>query len=161
MSRHPDAELSAYATGSLAEHERARVEQHLAGCGACRAAVEDFHAIVESLATAPAPPPVAWPRYRAELRARRDAHRRTGWRERWLSPLPLGVAGALVAASVALVVYLGPGSRPSMDLAAIEYDGLAGRIEMIDKYPVVEQLDMLEDFDVIRNLDRLAPTREG
>jgi hypothetical protein len=43
----------------------------------------------------------------------------------------------------------------------MEADGLAARIEMIDNYRAVEQLDLLEDLDVIRNLDRLAPTREG
>ena len=151
MTRHPDTALSAYVTGSLGERERVQVEQHLAGCDACRAAVEDFRAIVESLAAnAPEPPPVAWPRYRAELRARREAARRPTWRERLLRPLPIGAAAAVATASVALMLYLVPGTKPAVDLALIEYDGLAG---------LGEQIDLLEDLDVIRHLDRLAPTK--
>ena len=161
MTRHPDAELSAYAAGNLAGDERARVERHLADCAACRAMVADFRALLDRLAaTAPAPPEIAWPRYRAELRARREAHAGRSWRARWLRPVPLAASTA-VAAACAILLYVAVGARPPADLASMEADGLASRIEMIDNYRVVEQLDLLEDLDVIRNLDRLAPTREG
>ncbi len=161
MSRHPDAELSAYAAGSLANDDRARVERHLADCAACRAAVADFRVLLEQLAaTAPAPPEIAWPRYRAELGARREARASASWPSRWLRPLPLAAATA-VAAACAVVLYLANGTPPAADLASIEYEGLAARMELIDNYRAVEQLDLLEDLDVIRNLDRLAPTREG
>jgi anti-sigma factor RsiW len=161
MRDHPESELAAYATGDVADAERARIERHLVDCAACRTTVEEFQALLSELAaTTPAPSDVAWPRYRAELRARR-ATRRISWRASWLRPLPLAASGA-VAAAIAIVVYVAlPGDRPHADLGAIEYDGLAGRIEMIDHYHVVEHLDLLEDLDVIRNLDRLAPTREG
>ena len=169
MTRHPDDALSAYVAGSLAEDERASVERHLADCAACRAAVADFRLLLDQLAaTAPAPPEIAWPRYRAELRARREARADasrgirawTGSRARWLRPAPLAASTA-VAAACAILLYVAVGARPPADLASMEADGLASRIEMIDNYRVVEQLDLLEDLDVIRNLDRLAPTREG
>jgi anti-sigma factor RsiW len=160
MTRHPEGDLSAYAAGSLAADERARVERHLADCAVCRAAVADFRLLLDRLAaTAPAPPEIAWPRYRAELRARREA-RGGRWARRWLRPVPLA-ASAAAAAACAIVLYVAVGTRPPADLAAMEADGLAARMEMIDHYRVVEQLDLLEDLDVIRNLDRLAPTREG
>jgi anti-sigma factor RsiW len=159
MTRHPEADLSAYAAGSLAADERARVERHLAECAACRAAVADFRLLLDRFATtAPAPPQIPWPRYRAELRARREARGGRRVRTRWLRPVPLAAAAA---AACVVVLYVAVGSRPPADLAAMEADGLAGRMEMIDHYRVVDQLDLLEDLDVIRNLDRLAPTREG
>jgi hypothetical protein len=68
---------------------------------------------------------------------------------------------AAAAAAAAVVAYVAmPTERPP-ELAAIEYEGLAGRLPLIDNYQVVEQLDLLEDLDVIRDLDRLASTREG
>lgn len=164
MTRHPDVALSTYAAGSLAGDERARVEQHLADCVECRATVADFRLLLDRLATtAPAPPDIAWPRYRAELRRRRET--RVGTQSgamlaRWLRPVPLAAATA-VAAACAIVLYLANGTPPAADLASMEYEGLAARMELIDNYRAVEQLDLLEDLDVIRNLDRLAPTREG
>ena len=161
MTRHPDHELSAYAAGSLAADERARVDAHLADCATCRAAVADFRLLLDRLAaTAPTPPEIAWPRYQAELRARRAARAQRSWRARWLRPVPLAAVTA-AAAACAILLYLAPGTRLPADLTAMEDDGLAGRIEMIDHFRVVEQLDLLEDLEVIRNLDRLAPTREG
>jgi anti-sigma factor RsiW len=161
VSRHPESELSAYAAGSLFGDERMRVEQHLSECAACRAAVADFRVILDQLATStPAPPEVAWPRYRAEVRARRDARAQRSWRARWLRPLPVA-ASAAVAAACAIVLYVAVGARPPADFTSMEADGLAARIEFIDKYQVVEQLDLLEDLDVIKNLDRVAPSTRG
>jgi anti-sigma factor RsiW len=161
VSAHPREALAAYAANDVGAEEGADVERHLAGCAACRTTVADFRALLDELATAaPAPPELAWPRYRAELRARLASRRRASWRARWLRPVPAAAVTA-VAAAVAIVVYAAlPAGRPA-DLAAIEYDGLAGRLPLIDHYQVVEQLDLLEDLDVIRNLDQLSPTREG
>ena len=145
------------------------MERHLADCATCRAAVADFRLLLDRLTTTgPVPPEIAWPRYRAELRARREARADASrgmraWtvsRARWLRPVPLAASTA-VAAACAILLYVAVGARPPADLASMEADGLASRIEMIDNYHVAEQLDLLEDLDVIRNLDHLAPTREG
>ena len=160
MTSHPGPVLAAYATGAVSASERTRIEEHLATCAACRAELADYRAVLERLATpGPPMPDVAWPRYRAELRQR--LARRTSWRARWLRPIPIAVSAAVAAAAAFLIVGLLPAARPAGDLAGMEYDALAGRIEMIDHYGVVEQLDLLEDLDVIRNLDRLTPTRDG
>jgi anti-sigma factor RsiW len=160
--RHPDVELSAYAAGDLGPQERAQVERHLAGCAACSATAADYRRLLHHLATSPAPTPeIAWPRYRAELRARRERLGPTSARARWLRPIPVAVSTAFVAACAIIVFALAPVTLAPTDLTSIEYDGLASRMEMIDHYQVVEQLDLLEDLDVIRNLDRLTPTREG
>jgi hypothetical protein len=44
---------------------------------------------------------------------------------------------------------------------ALEETVLGGQLELLQTYPVVERLDLLENLDVIRQLDRLAPSREG
>ncbi len=162
MNRHPHAELAAYAAGDLPGGERAAVEEHVVGCRECQAQLADQRALLARLAAAvPAPPEVAWARYRAEVRARRAAAPRPFRRARWLTPVPIAAAAAVVAALIAVVFAVGvPGGRLP-DLAAVEHDGLAGRLELIDNYRVVDQLDLLEDLDVIRNLDRLGSTREG
>ena len=164
MSRHPERELAAYAAGDLAARERDRVERHVLECAECRATVADFRALLEELrATAPlAGPPAdagAGPRYRAEVRARLAERRQRGPRG-WLRPLPVA-ASLAAAAAVAIVVWVAAPRPVPTDLAAIEYDGLAARLPLIDQYRVVESLDLLEDFDVIRNLDRLDDTKEG
>jgi anti-sigma factor RsiW len=159
------SELTAYAAGDLAAVERERVERHVLECAECRATVADFRALLEELrATARvAGPPadaVAWPRYRAEIRARLAERRSRAPRLRWLRPLPVAAALA-AAAAVGTVVWVSAPRPVPGDLAAIEYDGLAARLPLIDQYRVVESLDLLEDFDIIRNLDRLDDTKEG
>ena len=161
MTKHPDVELSAYATGALAESDRANVDRHVAVCDECRATLADYRALVDQLATtAPDVPEIAWPRYRAELRVQVVAGKRVTWWARWLRPVPV-TATSLAAVATAIVLFVASSSRPPADLAAMEYDGLAARMEMIDHYRVVEHLDLLEDLEVIRNLDRLTSTREG
>ena len=160
MTAHLGPVLAVYATGDVSPGERARADEHLATCAACRAELADHRAVLERLAASPPPvPDVAWPRYRAELRAR--LAQRTSWRARWLRPVPIAVSAAVAAAAAFVVIAVLPGSRSPADLAGMEYDGLAGRIELIDHYGVVDKLDLLEDLDVIRNLDRLTPTRDG
>jgi anti-sigma factor RsiW len=158
---HVDTALVPYLRDELASDEREHVERHLAACAACRAAAADFQAILERLATTA--PPVAdpdWVRYRAELRARVGASRRTP-RARWLRPLPVGLAAAAAAAIVLTLTLAQQGRGPNGDLASLDDAALATRLDLIDTRPVVERLDLLEDLDVIRDLDRLADTREG
>jgi anti-sigma factor RsiW len=164
VSRHPERELAAYAAGELTAARRERVERHMLECDECRATIADFRSLLDELrATArsagpPAADTVAWPRYRAEIRARLAA--RPAGRRGWLRPVPVA-ASLAAAAAVAISVWVAAPRPTPSDLTAMEYDGLAARLPLIDEYRVVESLDLLEDFDVIRNLDRLDDTREG
>jgi anti-sigma factor RsiW len=153
---HPDAErtLIAYATGGLAEPERARVTAHLAACATCRRTVEESRAVLDGLAGGgPEPPALDEGRYRAELRARRQARGRERW---WARPLP-----ALVVAGVAtagLVLALQGLHRPG-ELAPADERALGARLPLLQQYRVVERLDLLEDLDAIRHLDGMGGTR--
>lgn len=149
--RHPDAELTALVTGALPPAERARVAAHLDGCARCRRVVEESRAVLGALATEiPVPAPPDWGRYRAELRARLQPRARA-W---WARPLP-ALAAAGVAALVVLLAVRGL-DRPPGELRLAEEAMLGARLPLLQQYRVVERLDLLEDLDAIRQLDRLG-----
>jgi len=123
---------------------------------------DEFEDIIAELRrTAPAPPPVHWGAYRAELREKLEQRRGRAWGGwTWrLRPAQVAVAAGFVA----VLVYIGlPGysSLPN-DPVLMENAVLATRLDMIDHLEVVQKLDLLEDFDVIKSLDSLPPRGEG
>lgn len=155
---HVEELLVAHARGELEGGERAQTERHLSGCSACRDTLAAAARLMTELErTAPAPPPIHWGAYRAELREKLE---RRGGRptpaQAWLwRPAPALIAAGLLAA----VIYLdlpGAGRRlGNGDSLAMDDTILASRLDMIAKLEVVQRLDLLEDFDVISNLDRL------
>ena len=156
-SRHLDTELTAYVTGGLSATERAEVTAHLEACADCRRAADDSRSVLAALASATAaPPPVDWGRYGAELRARVQTSARRAW---WARPVPAVLAGGVVAAALLLVVQ-GLSRRP-VELASVEETMLGARLPLLQQYHVVERLDLLEDLDAIRQLDRLGPSGGG
>jgi anti-sigma factor RsiW len=150
---HPDLALIGYLRGELDAEERGRVEAHLAECAACRATASDFQAILTRLAAdAPPLPEPAWSRYCAEIRARLEASVPSP-ASQWLHPFPMAVTAA--AATIAVVLALTLGERamaPNGDVASLEDAAFAPRFDTVEFF---------EELDVIRNLDRLAGTREG
>jgi anti-sigma factor RsiW len=148
---HPDTELTGYVTDTLAPAERARVAAHLQACADCRRVVEDCRAVLTALAAGPTAPPIDWGRYRAELRGRVQARGRPPW---WARPLP-AVLGAGVATAVLLLALHGSERRP-VELAALEETMLGARLPLLRQYRVVERLDLLEDLEAVRQLDRLG-----
>jgi anti-sigma factor RsiW len=165
-SRHPENELIAYLKDELAGPSREAVTRHLEGCAECRATLADFRTLLASVAGTSAPP-VAWARYRAELRHRLESERgRRGWAW-WRRPWPVAISAGLAAAVLVLLV-LAPSAwrderRPrTVDgLSGFEEAVLGTRLDLLRQYPVVERLDLLEDLDVIRQLDGLEARREG
>ena len=165
-SRHPETELIAYLKDELPTRSRETVARHLEACAECRATLADFRTLLAGVAAASAPP-LAWPRYRAELRVRLESEagrRRWSW---WRRPFPVAVSAGFAAAALALVIV-----APSVwrnERQARSVDGLNGfeevvlgtRLDLLREYPIVERLDMLEDLDVIRQLDGLEARREG
>ena len=130
---------------------------HLEACADCRRAADDGRAVLAALASATAaPPPVDWGRYGAELRARVQTSPRRAW---WARPVPAVLAGGVVAAALLLAVQ-GLSRRP-VELASVEETMLGARLPLLQQYRVVERLDLLEDLDAIRQLDRLGPSGGG
>lgn len=148
---HPDAELTAFVTGGLSPAERARVAAHLDDCAGCRQTVEESRAVLTALASEiPAPAPPDWGRYRAGLWARLQPPA-PRW---WARPLPAIVAAG-VATAVLLVAVYGLDRRPG-ELATMEETMLGARLPLLRQYRVVERLDLLEDLDAVRYLDRFG-----
>lgn len=165
--RHPETELTAYVRGELTERTREAVSRHLSGCAECRETVSAFRSLFEALARAPEPPAIQWGRYRAEIRARLESEsgrRRWAW---WRHPLPLAAsAGVATALLVVALLMSSPRQELPVRLAAENLNGfeevvLGTRLDLLQQYPVVERLELLEDLDVIRQLDGLTGSREG
>ena len=123
---------------------------------------DEFKDLIAELRRAtPAPPPVHWGAYRAELREKLAERRGRAWAGWTWQLRPVQVA--IAAGFVAVLVYIGlPGYSPlPNDPALMENAVLASHLDMIDHLEVVQKLDLLEDFDVIRSLDSLPPRGEG
>ena len=158
---HVEEWLIDHVRGELDPADRARVDAHLAACDACRASRERFGALMTELArAAPAPPPIHWGAYRAQLRdrlERRPAERAGLWA--WVArPLPALVAAGLVG----LLVMTGmPAGVRTPDPLALDNTILASQLDMIARLDVVQQLDLLEDFNVIGDLDELPEPQKS
>ena len=121
---------------------------------------EEFRDIVRELRrTAPEPPPVAWGRWHAELRAKLES--RAARRAWWRRPVPVTLSAGLAAALLLVAVFTGVRQSGVGDLTAMDEILLGRRLDLLRQYQVVERLDLLEDLDVIQQLDRLPGTREG
>jgi len=151
FAKHPEALLIPHLRGELEGAERVRVTAHLEGCDQCRAAIDGLNATIGTLrrqiADMPAPDAIS---YRAELRrkmAAREEPKPSWWR-------PTLIATSFAAAGVAAMIMIGLISLhrgPNVDqLALADAD-----IGMLRAYPVVEKMDLLENYDVIEHLDEL------
>ncbi len=162
---HPESELIAFLQDELTESDRVRVNAHLAGCPACRQTLDDFRQLLGDLARAvPDPPPIHWGRYRAEIRERLAARQTSrSWLWNWLRhPLPAALGASLAVVLLFLAVQIGR-DKPegNGELLVYEASPLMGKLELFRQYAMIERLDLLEEFDVIRYLDQLSPSREG
>jgi len=158
---HPETELSAFVRGELGGPEYDRVAHHLAACAGCQSLRDDLQNILNDLGrTVPAPPAVAWARYRAELQNKREARARQGRPTWWRWPAPLALATGLAAVLIFLALEGGRTSQPR-DIAAFDEAAIGRRLELLRDYRVVERLDLLEDWDILRSLDTPTGQREG
>lgn len=161
--RHPEAQFVAYLKGELTERDHRRVAEHLAACPECARTVEAFRNILQDLGNSlPEPPAVHWGAYRSQLRERLEQRQAGSWGWRWLRwPIPVALSAAAAGALLILAVQSGT-YRPGVpgDLASLEETVVAGRLDLLRQYSMLEHLDLLEDLDVVRQLDQL-PRREG
>ena len=86
-------------------------------------------------------------------RARVAAPRR-GW---WRRPVPTVLAAGFATILIVFAMHGVP--RTPSDVVAMEETVLGARLPLLQQYQIVERLDMLEDLDAIRQLDRLGGAR--
>lgn len=160
MARHPDTDLVPYLRGELPPAERERVARHLEECPDCKQDTELLRDLLGNLAHAIGEPPeISWPRYRAELRAKLEARRAlVPW---WRRPIPLALSASLAGALLLVAVWGGRELSKSPDTIGPEEVAIGSELGLLQEIRTVERLDLLEDFEVINNLDRLASERQG
>jgi hypothetical protein len=116
---HVREELGAYAMGLSEPRDRARVEQHLAGCERCRWELDGLQGVVAALGGVPASDldPEGTPSPRPDPLLERLARERTRERRRTRLAQGLGGAGTIGALALAVVAW-NLGSRPVDPLPA-------------------------------------------
>jgi len=160
MARHPDTDLVPYLRGELPPAERERVARHLEECPDCKQDTELLRDLLGNLAHAIGEPPeISWPRYRAELRVKLEARR--GFSPWWRRPMPLALSASLAGVLLLIAVWGGRELTKSPDTLGPEEVAIGSELGLLQEIRTVERLDLLEDFEVINNLDRLASERQG
>jgi anti-sigma factor RsiW len=141
--------LIAYVDGRVGVSERRGVEDHLAGCSACRARVEEFRGLSNLLSEVPAIEPSFG--FDARVRQRVAAEPQPGWFA-WLVPQTrLALSAAMLVALTVFMVKLpanhpkGPVQAPPAVAASSDQD-----------FDAVKDLGVLEDYDVVTNMDALS-----
>src|SRR5262249_17267877 len=151
-------ELIPFLRGELAPAEHARIAAHVAGCEECRRATEESLQVLDALAARhTTPPAIDWGRYQAELRARTSARPLRRW---CAAPVPTLARAVLLTTGIIVGLRsVQRDERRPPEVVAMEETALGAQLPMLREYRVVERLDMLEDLEVIRSLDRLGGAR--
>jgi hypothetical protein len=152
-----------YAAGRLAGADRASAENHLTFCQGCRERAEGFRAVARVLEDWDTPQISPW--FNARLRQRIAAEEALGWNWRralgWLAQPVTAAAFIAVLMVGSLAVWTSrPSERPALQLAARPAMSPDQQKPQVDELlPVVEDFDMLADFEVIQDLKSTGPAK--
>lgn len=155
-----EEDLIPYLDGRLSAAERARLDQHLAGCAPCRAQLEETRALMGVLEEWKAVEPSAG--FDAALRARleQEKSRRAGW----FVLRPAYAAAAVLALLLVIgLSLLQPGSTPSVSPAGgpepsppaqvaqapAAASGEEEDLAVLENRVLLENYELLEEFDVL------------
>jgi anti-sigma factor RsiW len=124
-----------YVDGRLKESERLEVEKHLATCAACRLRVNEFRAVSSLLDELPMIEPSPAFDLRVHARVAALPVKPSWWA--WFMPAPrVAIAAAMLLLAT---VWVGTRSNNPPQIAQ-------------DDIPVLENLDVLSNFDVLTEL---------
>jgi anti-sigma factor RsiW len=146
-----ESKLVEYLDGRAQRAERHAVEEHLSGCASCRSRAEEFRTLWSTLDDLPAISPS--PAFDASLRARIAAEpARVGFWGWMPSPRLAFAVTALMAMSVWMSSLPGVKTNPSVAGQSIE----ASKISAESDFGMIQDLPMLENYDVISKFDALS-----
>jgi anti-sigma factor RsiW len=137
--------LIAYLDHRASSAERQIVEEHLAGCAACRTRAEEFRKLRGVLDEAPAIEPSFG--FDARVRQRIAAEPQRRWFLSFVPQPRLAVSAALLVALAILVAR-----------APSRHSGMAGTVAPSQQgdFNAIKDLGVLEDYDVVTKLDVLS-----
>lgn len=134
-----------YVDGRLKEGERLEVEKHLASCAACQLRVNQFRSVHALLDELPMIEPSAAFDARVRARVAAEPAKQSWWA--WVMPAPrvAFAAAMLLLATVWVAKYSGPAQQ---QIAT-------------DDVPLLENYDVLSDFDVLTELPPPVQVDDG
>jgi len=141
-----EKQLIACMDGRASSTERREVEAHLADCGACRTRAEEFRLLWGVLDEAPQLE--VSPAFDARLRARIAAELPGQSLWAWLVPSPR----LALAVSLLLVLSAWISSVPAPGPAVAEVAQSEAEFKMIKDLPVLEDYDVLANFEALSEL---------
>jgi anti-sigma factor RsiW len=142
--------LIAYIDQKASSAERSDVEEHLAGCAACRTRVEEFGRVGSVLDELPAVEPSFG--FDARVRQRVAAEPRPS-RFGWFAPQARFAFSAALLVALAVWVVRLPSSRP---VATPPAPMTASTAPADQDFDAVKDLGVLEDYDLVTNMDALS-----
>jgi anti-sigma factor RsiW len=141
--------LIAYLDQRANPDERRDVEDHLAGCPACRTRAEEFRALWKVMEEVPAVEPSFG--FDARVRQRVAAEPSRSWFA-WFAPQArLALSAAMLVALTVFMVKL-PANHPKAP--APTQAAVAASSDQ--DFDAVKDLGVLEDYDVVTNMDALS-----
>lgn len=160
--------LTAWVDGELSPRSAMRVQRHLAACSVCAAEADEMRTAIEwqrrclpqAVMVAEFDPQPLQARLRRALAA--EPEPRPMWWARLFQPV--AVAGAVVAAAVALIVLMAGGPRAVLIPLGVQSPppAVARETDLFKDYQLIQRLDALENFDTVESVpldDDQAPYR--
>jgi hypothetical protein len=153
-----------YSSGRLAGADRVPVEHHLTVCQGCRERAEGFRAVAQVLEDWDTPEISPW--FNARLRQRIAAEEADAWN--WLRALDW-LKQPVTAAAFAAVLMVGslavwtsrPATLPVQHGPAKPVVQDQQKAQVDELLPVVEDFDMLADFEVIQDMKTASVAKPG
>jgi hypothetical protein len=148
-----------FAAGRLAGADRVSAEHHLSVCQGCRERAEGFRAVAQVLEDWDTPQISPW--FNARLRQRIAAEEALGWSwaralawtSAWLKKPVTAAAFAAVLMVGSLAVWTSrPSTLPAPQIARQPVVQDPQKAQVDELMPVVEDFDMLADFEVIQDM---------
>jgi len=150
-----DAILRHY--GELPAGEEKKLTEHLARCEACSTYVRDMEkmlALTTMERDVAAPSPVFWQAYQAGIREKIDEETKRCW---W-SKIRLGGKVPALAAVFSVLLFLGIWFLYPGDVA--EKPEMYDLPVSAEEAHLVEHLDMLQEYDLIKDLDAIEQIQD-
>jgi anti-sigma factor RsiW len=141
--------LIAYLDERANPAERREVEEHLAGCAACRTRAEEFRALWKVMEEVPAVEPSFG--FDARVRERVAAEPSRGWFG-WFAPQARFVLSAAMLVALTVFIVKLPAKHPKAPVPA----PAAVAASSDQDFDAVKDLGVLEDYDVVTNMDALS-----